>query len=310
VHYCFSSQNLKIKGLPYLVTLNPSQEPKHIVDKWYTSHPVPSPAAAAAAKQFDRIQGKRGIWFCGAYQGYGFHEDGFKAGLEAANGLLGAEFMPLPLVPQMLPTYLESISRLVVIRFLSKFVCTGEIQLLESGGTVFNCIGDEKGCALRCKLRILRPAFYWKIATRQDLGLADAYVDGDFTCVDEQDGLLNFLQIMIANRDINRLSAGHSFQNRRGWTRPLLLTSAMDSAISYLRHLLRSNTLTNSRRNISQHYDLVQIFFSLPFCCCQMDILHHSDMRKCHIFVVFLWVSTHIFCKAELEPRSPEIHKY
>jgi cyclopropane-fatty-acyl-phospholipid synthase len=48
------------------------------VDKWYTSHPVPSPAAAAAAKQFDRIQGKRGIWFCGAYQGYGFHEDGFK----------------------------------------------------------------------------------------------------------------------------------------------------------------------------------------------------------------------------------------
>jgi hypothetical protein len=81
----------------------------------------------------------------------------------------------------------------------------------------------------------------------------------------------------------------------------------MDSAISYLRHLLRSNTLTNSRRNISQHYDLVQIFFSLPFCCCQMDILHHSDMRKCHFFVVLLWVSTHIFCKTELEPRNPEI---
>jgi hypothetical protein len=146
-----------------------------------------------------------------------------------------------------------------------------------------------------------------QIATRQDLGLADAYVDGDFTCVDEQDGLLSFLRIMIANRDINRLSAGQSFQNRRGWTRPLLLTSAMDSAISYLRHLLRSNTLTNSRRNISQHYDLVQIFFSLPFCCCQMDILHHSDMRKCHFFVVLLWVSTHIFCKTELEPRNPEI---
>ncbi len=38
-------------------------------------------------------------------------------------------------------------------------------RLLESGGTVFNCIGDEKGCALRCKLRILRPAFYWKVST-------------------------------------------------------------------------------------------------------------------------------------------------
>jgi hypothetical protein len=38
-----------------------------------------------------------------------------------------------------------------------------------------------------------------------------------------------------------------------------------------------------------------------------MDILHQSDMRKCHFFVVLLWVSTHIFCKTELEPRNPEI---
>lgn len=42
-----------------------------------------------------------------------------------------------------------------------------------------------------------------------------------------------------------------------GWWRPMLLTSALDSAVSYLRHTLRQNSLTNSRRNISQHYDLV-----------------------------------------------------
>jgi cyclopropane-fatty-acyl-phospholipid synthase len=62
-------QNLGSTGLPYLVTMNPPQEPKHIVDKWQTSHLIPSLATAAAAKQLEGIQGKQGIWFCGAYQG-------------------------------------------------------------------------------------------------------------------------------------------------------------------------------------------------------------------------------------------------
>jgi hypothetical protein len=34
-----------------------------------------------------------------------------------------------------------------------------------------------------------------QIATRQDLGFAAAYVDGDFTCVDEENGLLDFFQV-------------------------------------------------------------------------------------------------------------------
>jgi predicted NAD/FAD-binding protein len=49
--------------------MNPPKEPKHIVDKWQTSHLIPSLATATAAKQLEGIQGKQGIWFCGAYQG-------------------------------------------------------------------------------------------------------------------------------------------------------------------------------------------------------------------------------------------------
>lgn len=37
-----------------------------------------------------------------------------------------------------------------------------------------------------------------QIATRQDLGLADAYIDGDFDFVDRKDGLLNFF--LVTNR--------------------------------------------------------------------------------------------------------------
>jgi hypothetical protein len=35
------------------------------------------------------------------------------------------------------------------------------------------------------------------------------------------------------------------------------VTAAVGSTFSYLRHLTRKNTLTNARRNIADHYDLV-----------------------------------------------------
>lgn len=65
------------------VTLNPSAPPKPsaIVSAWRTSHPVPSSASRRAAAQVDCIQGDGGLWFAGAYLGYGFHEDGTKAGV-------------------------------------------------------------------------------------------------------------------------------------------------------------------------------------------------------------------------------------
>ena len=34
------------------------------------------------------MQGKDNLWFCGAYLGYGFHEDGIKSGIQVAEKLL------------------------------------------------------------------------------------------------------------------------------------------------------------------------------------------------------------------------------
>jgi predicted NAD/FAD-binding protein len=42
-----------------------------------------------------RLQGQQHTWFCGAWTGYGFHEDGLKSGLAAARGLLAS--LPAPL---------------------------------------------------------------------------------------------------------------------------------------------------------------------------------------------------------------------
>jgi predicted NAD/FAD-binding protein len=69
-----------------LVTLNPGRRPKEhlIYDEHTFSHPVFDVPAIKAQLKIDDIQGKDGLWFCGAYQRYGFHEDGLLSAVNVA----------------------------------------------------------------------------------------------------------------------------------------------------------------------------------------------------------------------------------
>lgn len=69
------------------VTLNPSLEPQNILHEECYDHPIFDAKAIAAQKQLWSLQGKNQIWFCGAYFGSGFHEDGLQAGLAVAEKL-------------------------------------------------------------------------------------------------------------------------------------------------------------------------------------------------------------------------------
>jgi uncharacterized protein len=79
-----------LQPLPFksdvFVTLNPVLEPlDHLVLGQYEyQHPLFNQAAIAAQQQLPTIQGQNGVWFAGAWAGYGFHEDGLKSGLHAA----------------------------------------------------------------------------------------------------------------------------------------------------------------------------------------------------------------------------------
>lgn len=286
-------QNLGNTGLPFLVTVNPPHAPQNNITIWSTSHPVPTPAAAQASKEFDVIQGKRGIWFCGAYQGYGFHEDGLKAGTQVAYDMMGERFNALRDTKQISLSWYEIGARQVVISFLQRYICTGYLCLLEDGGTIFQFEGNDTRCDKKSILRIHHPSFYWKVATRIDLGLADAYIDGDFTCTDEEEGLLNMLSILIANRDLHQSVA--TKHHGRGWWTPMLYTAGYWSATSFLRHLSRRNTLTQARKNISRHYDLSNDLFSLflddtmTYSCAIFkgpeEPLKDAQLRKLHLLI-------------------------
>lgn len=73
------------------VTLNPSvaPRPEHLLRTEVYEHPLFDAAAMAAQRQLWRLQGVRRTWFCGAYFGAGFHEDGLQAGLAVAETLGG-----------------------------------------------------------------------------------------------------------------------------------------------------------------------------------------------------------------------------
>jgi predicted NAD/FAD-binding protein len=81
-------QNLET-DIPVLVTLNPGRRPQEdlIFDEHVFSHPVFDVKAIKAQQNIHRVQGKRGFWFCGAYQRYGFHEDGLLSAVNVAKKL-------------------------------------------------------------------------------------------------------------------------------------------------------------------------------------------------------------------------------
>lgn len=76
----FSSSNS-----PPLMLLLSGLEPNNMYVDSYTGHPVPTRASEAAKQRMSEVQGERGVYFAGAYLGYGFHEDGYKAGASAAH---------------------------------------------------------------------------------------------------------------------------------------------------------------------------------------------------------------------------------
>ncbi|NWG46473.1 MAG: FAD-dependent oxidoreductase [Alphaproteobacteria bacterium] len=76
---------------PLFVSLNPPHRPAE--DKIFLehafAHPIFDQPALAAQKRLGSIQGVNRTWFCGAWSGYGFHEDGLASGLDVAERLSG-----------------------------------------------------------------------------------------------------------------------------------------------------------------------------------------------------------------------------
>lgn len=106
-------------------------------------------------------------------------------------------------------------------------------------------LGENSPDALRATISVKNPRFYRRLVTGRDLGLADAYLAGDFDC----DDLTSLFRIFCRNLDWH-----HTF----GKTLELATRTA-----ARFGYWLARNTRSGSRRNIGAHYDLGNEFFEL-----------------------------------------------
>jgi len=209
-YYLNKLQNLST-DTPIFVSLNPHQkpDPELTYKKKIMAHPQFTPQTLLAREEIAKsFQGKDGLWFCGAWQGYGFHEDGCRAGFEVATAISN---VPLPwcdhdtmvLAPPDLvePLLREkskgivrqlknllsyklpvAICKRMVISFLHSAVKKGILNLKMIDGSVVQ-IGDGTPCgcdAAPVTLKIFDDWFFVKVAMEYDLGLSRSYMSGFF----------------------------------------------------------------------------------------------------------------------------------
>jgi predicted NAD/FAD-binding protein len=98
LHYLLNKLQPLPFAQPVVVSMNPVREiaRKHIMGEFDYTHPVFDMAAIRAQKDLAALQGRQQTYFCGAWTGYGFHEDGLKSGLQVARLLLQAQAKVTP----------------------------------------------------------------------------------------------------------------------------------------------------------------------------------------------------------------------
>lgn len=187
------------------VSLNPHQRPEasKIHKRVIMAHPQFSRSTLEARDVLEKeYQGKEGLWFCGAWRGYGFHEDGCRAGFEVATKLSG---VPLPwaksedtmvlaapdlssvkpntgVLTRTFNALYHSLTYELPVavckRFINYFLQTavqkGRLELKLNDGTVLS-YGDGSRCGILnnpVTIRVFEPWFFVKTALEYDLGLA------------------------------------------------------------------------------------------------------------------------------------------
>jgi predicted NAD/FAD-binding protein len=92
----------ELQDLQIIVSLNPltDPDPKLVHQEIHYAHPVFDMGAIQAQKELPLIQGSSSIWYCGAWTGFGFHEDGLRSGELVAEALLESLRSPIKSSPK------------------------------------------------------------------------------------------------------------------------------------------------------------------------------------------------------------------
>ncbi len=135
---------------------------------------------------------------------------------------------------------LNFIADKVVFSALKHIRC-GKINLTNYDGS--KLIFGKENKLLNVNIKINKPGLMTRIINKGSIGLAEAYMNGDF----ETDNLSNLIEITAKNiKIIHKFSGVFDLK-----------------AINFFKNIFIKNTKKRSKENISKHYDLGNEFFSL-----------------------------------------------
>jgi cyclopropane-fatty-acyl-phospholipid synthase len=133
------------------------------------------------------------------------------------------------------------------------------VDLPEGGFVEFGSHADAlsrrmpAGLSATAHIRVRRPAFFSKCVLSGDIGFAESFLDGDWTTADLASVLSWFLLNIEHAPTLSGSAAATVTALPLNWLR----------LVNRLRHLLRPNSRKIAQRNIAEHYDLSNDFFSL-----------------------------------------------
>lgn len=136
----------------------------------------------------------------------------------------------------------ERLCRRILCSNLSR-ISTGEVVL--EYGTHSQRFGDLETNELMGHVQVRSPRFFRSVVTGGDLGAAESYLDGEWV----SDDLTDLFRVLLRNETV--------LQTFRS---PLTM---LTRSVSRLGHFRNRNSRDGSRRNIHEHYDLGNSFFSL-----------------------------------------------
>ncbi len=149
---------------------------------------------------------------------------------------------PILLDPGNVRAATRDLPRLVQIAFVyAARIRRGTLDVILPDGRLLRFGGAEPGPA--AVMTINNYNFAWRLMKGGDIGIAEAYLRGEWDTPD----LTQFLYLFCVNQD---------------WMQTMLLGNPLTRTFQTVRHWLNRNTRRQARRNIYAHYDIGNAFYS------------------------------------------------
>lgn len=130
--------------------------------------------------------------------------------------------------------------------FFSK-IEIGTLEVIYKDGTIK--LYGEKKVEEKITLEIYNNRFFTRVMLYGDIGFSESYIDEDF----ETSNLTKLIELAL----LNSKYLGTTSENEKNKLINLM------PVFNKIKHSLRKNSKTNSRKNISAHYDLSNDFYKL-----------------------------------------------